>query len=195
LQTKSFEYAEGRLVRCPPCRGGDVPAGEEGVATEGGGVLTGGLLGSTCGVSRPPLAVISSPSLLPSDRVPKGDGSGVFTGALLGSTGGASCLLWVVSFSLSPNETPSAGGGFAFPSPYLDSEVLVAGLALEVEGLALEAVGALPLMEAAFLVLAKFLSAARPLHILVHVAAARTLLSVSWALTTGGGRPLQSRLG
>jgi len=132
---------------------------------------------------------------LPSDRVPKGDGSGVFTGALLGSTGGASCLLWVVSFSLSPNETPSAGGGFAFPSPYLDSEVLVAGLALEVEGLALEAVGALPLMEAAFLVLAKFLSAARPLHILVHVAAARTLLYVSWALTTGGGRPLQSRLG
>jgi len=80
-------------------------------------------------------------------------------------------------------------GGFALLDPYLVPEVLVVELTLEVEGLALEAVGALPLTEVAFLALPSFMSAARPLHILVHVAAARVLLFPSWALTTGGGPP------
>jgi len=51
-------------------------------------------------------------------------------------------------------------GVFTLPSPHLDSEVMVAGLALDVEGLVLEAVGALPLTEVAFPVLPSPLSAA-----------------------------------
>jgi len=98
-QTKSFKYAGGRLVCCPCCREGDVPAGEEGVATGGGSVFTGGLLGSTCGVSRP--CWLSS-------------------------------LLPLHCFQMEP----LMRGVFALPSPYLDLEVSVAGLVLELEGLA-----------------------------------------------------------
>jgi len=82
---------------------------------------------------------------------------------------------------------PLPRGVFALPSPYLDLEVSVAGLALEVEGLALGAVGALPLAEVAFFALPSPLSAALPLHTLGHIAAARALLSASWAPTTEGG--------
>jgi len=56
---------------------------------------------------------------------------------------------------------PLPGGGvFALPSPLLDSEVTVAGLVLEAEGLVLGAVGALPLTEVAFPALPCPLSAA-----------------------------------
>jgi len=53
--TKSFKYAGGRLVRWPRSRGGDVLAGEDGVATGGGGILTAGPLGSTSSASCPRL--------------------------------------------------------------------------------------------------------------------------------------------
>jgi len=187
--TKSFKYAGGCLVRFPRSRGGDVLAGEDGVATEGGGVLTSGLLCSTSGASCPPLVVISSPSSLPPDGAHEGDGGGVLTGGLLCSTSGASCPSLVVmsSFSsLSPDRALLAGG-FCTSGSVFGLEVLVAGLTLEAEGLALEAVGALPLMEVAFLALPSLLSTARLLHILVHVTAARALFFASWGLSCRTG--------
>jgi len=53
-QMKSFKEAEGCLVRFPHCGGGGVPAREEFAAIGTDGVLTGGLLCSTRGVSRAP---------------------------------------------------------------------------------------------------------------------------------------------
>jgi len=55
---------------------------------------------------------------------------------------------------------PFPQGVFTLPSPYLDSGVSVAGLALEVEGLVSGAMGALPLAEVAFLALPSSLFAA-----------------------------------
>jgi len=68
-------------------------AGEEVVAIGKGGVLTGGLLCSTCGVSRSLWVAAPSPSPLAPDRALEGDGGGVVTGGILVSTGSASCPL------------------------------------------------------------------------------------------------------
>jgi len=84
---------------------------------------------------------------------------------------------------------PLPRGCFARPDSCLVPDVVVAVLALEVDGLDLGAVGALSLVEVAFLALPSLLSAARPLHIRVHVAAACALSSASWAPTTGGASP------
>jgi len=75
------------------------------------------------------------------------------------------------------------GGGFALPDPFQVPEVMALGLALETAD-------ALLLVEAVFHLLPSPLLAARPLHILARVAAAHTLLSASWAPTTGGGASL-----
>jgi len=127
--------------------GDEVVVGEDGVAGEGGGVLTGGLLHSTGGISCLPSTVVSS--------------------SLLFSPDGASPV-----------------GGFALPEVYSVPEVVV--VALELDGLALGAVGAPPFVEAAFLTAPSLLSATRPIRNWVCDATARALLSASWALTMGG---------
>jgi len=76
------------------------------------------------------------------------------------------------------------GGGFALPEVCSVPEVVV--VALELDGLALGAVGAPPFVETAFLAPPSLLFVARPIHNWVCDATAHALLSASWALTMGG---------
>jgi len=141
--TKSFRYVGGCLVRCPRSKKSGVLAGED-------GVLTGGRLCSTGGV----------------------------TGLLV--TG--------VSALISSDGAPHREGGFALPDPSQVPEVVALGLALW-------AVGALPLTEVAFPPSPSPLSTTRPPHILARGAAAHALLSASWAPTTWrGASPVASGL-
>ena len=77
------------------------------IATGEGGVLTGGPLGSTCGVSRAPCVAAPSPSLSALCGALERDGVGVVTGGILVSTGSASCPPFVTPFL---NGAPPMGG-------------------------------------------------------------------------------------
>jgi len=74
-------------VRCPHSRQGGVLAGGDGVVTDGGGALTGGLLCYTSGVSSLLLTVVSSP-IFPHGALPRGGGGICTSGSVTGSRRG-----------------------------------------------------------------------------------------------------------